>query len=119
MNDLNIFVKEPNWHKLLEAVSRILGMPGLDKSDESGRRHVWHLVGLEIIALEKPDLEDDNGILFSTFASEVDLTLCETDYLNEAEAFRHAFAVLLVLRLRSLLDSNTCLVRNLQQEIIV
>lgn len=119
MNDLNILIKKPEWRKLVDVISRILNIPGSDESDETGRRHIWHLVGMDIIALDEPKLEDDHGIAFSTFSSEVDLVLCETDYLREAEDFRTALAVLLVLRLRSQLDPDSRLVRNLQQEIVV
>jgi len=119
MSDLNIFMKKPKWPDLLEALSEILGMPGLDESDETGRRRVWHLLGLDLIAIEDPKLEDDHNLPFSTFTSEVDLVLHNTDHPKEAETFRDALAILLVLRLRSQVDPDTRLVRNLQKEIAV
>jgi hypothetical protein len=117
MEDLNIFMKKPDWNAIVECCSRIFGSGGLDTSDELGRRHVWRVFGVELIAFDNPGLEDDCGIPFSTFSAQVDVVLCENDPVAESEAFRDALAKLLALRLRSALDPETRLVRNLQKEV--
>ncbi|MDB6135727.1 MAG: hypothetical protein JWM59_3970 [Verrucomicrobiales bacterium] len=119
MADLDIFMRNSVWEKVVETISHMLGVAGFEKRDERGVRHVWYLFGMEIIAIDDPDLVDDQGIPFSEFSTEVALILHRTEHWEEAEAFRHAFAVLLVLRLRNLIGSSIYMVRNLQQEIKV
>ena len=119
MKTLSVFLKKKAWQALQEAISQIVGMPGRDDSDDISRRHAWDVFGLEIVAIDEPDLDDDQGIPFSSFSSQVNLTISNMDYPHEADALRHAFAALLVLRLRSHLDPDTRLVLNLQREIVV
>ena len=106
MSNLSIFSKTSDWPHLLETVSGVLGVSGSNDSDDSGRRYVWEIFGIQIVAIDNPKLEDDQGIPFSEFNSEIDLILSNTEPLQEVETFLHAFAVLFVLRLRKYLDPD-------------
>jgi hypothetical protein len=119
MDELNILLKETGWPDLLETISRMVGAAGKGESDDLGNRHVWCLFGITLIAIAEPGLEDDQGIAFSTFTSQLDLVLRDREHTREAEVLREAFAILLVLRLRSLIDPGAILVRNLQKEIVI
>ena len=116
--DLNILTNA-GWPNLVSAVSAILGLEGMDKPGDVGRSHVWNVFGISVIAISEPGLEDDQGIPFSTFTAQVDVVLCHNIPLEQAEHFHRAFAILLFLRLKSSLDPNARLVRNLQTEILV
>jgi hypothetical protein len=117
MSDFQIFLNKPEWNELLASVTRILCIPGVDRSGEMGRTHVWRLIGVDIVAIDQPELDDDVGIAFSTFTSELIVEIHDRVHLKEAEDFREALAVLLALQLKTEVDPATRLVWNLQKEI--
>ncbi|WP_367871597.1 hypothetical protein [Luteolibacter sp. Populi] len=114
-DELHIFLKQAQWPALLDAVSHLLGTPGTNDSDEITERHCWTVFGLHLIAVNVPDLQDDHGIPFSTFSSGIALDHRFCSHSPQEDAYRQAFAILLLLRLRSELDPEALLVRNLQQ----
>ena len=116
---LDIFLKGAKWSDLLATLSRMLGTPGSDDSEDGTRRHLWIIFGLNVIAVDAPELEDEHGIPFSSFGSGVALDFRFRHHQPEEAAYRHAFAVLLVLRLRSELDPAAVLVKDLQRVIPV
>ena len=119
VDGLDIFLKAAKWPDLLATLSRLLGTAGTDDSEEGTRRHLWIIFGLNVIAIDAPELEDEHGIPFSTFSSGVALDFRFRHHQPEEEGYRYAFAVLLVLRLRSELDPGAVLVKDLQRVIPV
>jgi hypothetical protein len=119
VSDLDIFLTRPNWEDALDAVSRILGSNGVVEGDAIGRRCVWRVVCLQVVAIDNPQLDDDQGIPFSTFTTELTFLINDRIDLEREESLRNALALLVFVRLRRELDAQARLVRNLQHEIIV
>src|SRR5688572_21923823 len=116
MNDLGIFLKAPKFPELVDALSRYLCQPGEEKRGgpfDDGRewvRHVWYFLGLMVVAIDDPDLVDDQGIPFSDFTSEVSVSINDRRFLEETMKLREMVARVLALHLRDELDPEAILV---------
>jgi len=120
MYGLDIFLEaQISWETFVEFLQESLCMKGRDVTDDVRKRHIWRLFDIEILAYPDPDLDDDQGIPFSTFTFQVQLVLANMRDHDESNRFRHALARMLVVKIRKRLDHNVRLVRNLQTEILI
>jgi len=123
MDILSIFLKsQTSWNDLIGYISITINLNGTGESDEFGRRHIWKTFGIEFIAIDKPNLDDDQGIPFSKYNFQLDLLV--TDLLNpeETNKFRSALARYLFIKLRSTMSDDNAevqLVKNLQTLILI
>ena len=120
MDSIDIFLTaRSSWLQRLECISKFLGVPGTDDSDSLGLRHVWHVCGLDIIAINNPDLDDDLGIPFASYNMQVNLSLSNQSDLTTTDQLRLALAKAMTLKLQRQMGKNATVIRNLQKEISV
>jgi hypothetical protein len=118
MYDLSIFIEGVlSWRSFIEFFTELLGGEGRDDTDDLGKRHVWSILGIDVIGIENPDLDDDQGIPFSAYHLQLKLIVANMDNCDECERFRLALARMLVVSVRKRWNVNSRLIRNLQTEI--
>lgn len=106
-----------SWDEFVSSVTETIGVAGTDKTDESGNRHVWRVLNVEITGYDEPGLEDDQGIDLSKFNFCLDQVHIFSigDSLEEESKFGLALARFTVVRLRKKIVGNVELVDNLQK----
>jgi hypothetical protein len=119
MSDLIVMVESKIWPDKTDLLSLIMGSPGLEKVSEVGRSLTWDLLGLEIVAYDEPDLDDEPKIPFSKFRTGISLGMPTRLHSEQSEAFRMALGVVLVLYLRDKLGTDIRLFEDLETEITV
>ena len=120
MDCFSIFASaQTTWDEFVACFSKIINVEGVDDSDEFGKRHVWKALGFEFIGINNPDLDDDQGIPFSTFNFQIDLLASDVDNPKETSRFSDALARFLVVRMRKVMNEEFRLVKNLQVSVPV
>jgi len=115
MDALSVLVNaQLSWHAFRKILALIIEASGTDMSDNLGHRQVWAVFGVQIVAFDSLELEDDQGILFSEFKFQVELTATLHAPMSETERYYVAVARYVAVRLKAAIEGDVQLVRNLQ-----
>ncbi len=120
MDNLSVFINTTlSWNNLIDCLKKISNIEGEDCSDELGKRHVWNCFHFELIAINKPMLEDDQGIPFARYNFQLKLVASDIKDPAEVNLFCFALARYLVIRLQEKIEGEIVLIKNLQSVVPV
>lgn len=115
MNRLSIFTTTSvSWDDYVAKVNSIIGLCGMNESDDLGNRCKWSVLEIEFIGIDKPNLDDDVGIAFSTFNRQLCLTSQNMVDIEETVKFYDCVANFVARRIAKEVDNRTYLVSDLQ-----
>ncbi|MBR8829001.1 MAG: hypothetical protein DSM107014_14065 [Gomphosphaeria aponina SAG 52.96 = DSM 107014] len=116
MDDLSILIKTNiTWLSFVELFAKLIGSKGMDKTNDMGSLHLWHLLDFDLIAIYEPNLDDDQGIPFSSYNFLLDFVLTDCRDLELNKQFCYTLAKLLMVKIKREISQDTILVKNLQR----